>query len=57
LDFENEAKNSERCAVELNHLKFIVVPKVFWKETSKVRGNSSIDFWGLALKAHVPTEM
>ncbi|XP_059899008.1 uncharacterized aarF domain-containing protein kinase 5 isoform X1 [Gadus macrocephalus] len=35
LDFENEAKNSERCAVELNHLKFIVVPKVFWKETSK----------------------
>ena len=57
MDFENEAKNSERCAVELNHLKFIVVPKVFWKETSKVRGNSSIDFWGLALKAHVPTEM
>ncbi|KAK0131667.1 putative aarF domain-containing protein kinase 5 [Merluccius polli] len=35
LDFKNEAKNSERCAEELKHLKFIVVPKVFWKETSK----------------------
>lgn len=35
LDFENEARNSERCAKELNHLKFIVVPKVFWEQTSK----------------------
>ncbi|XP_061671514.1 uncharacterized aarF domain-containing protein kinase 5 isoform X3 [Syngnathoides biaculeatus] len=35
LDFENEARNSERCAEELKHFKFIVVPKVFWEQTSK----------------------
>ncbi|XP_055076611.2 uncharacterized aarF domain-containing protein kinase 5 isoform X1 [Misgurnus anguillicaudatus] len=35
LDFENEGKNSERCAEELKHFKFIVVPKVFWDFTSK----------------------
>ncbi|XP_051925891.1 uncharacterized aarF domain-containing protein kinase 5 [Hippocampus zosterae] len=35
LDFENEARNSERCANDLKHFKFIVVPKVFWEQTSK----------------------
>ncbi|KAL0962203.1 hypothetical protein UPYG_G00337060 [Umbra pygmaea] len=35
LDFENEARNSERCAGELKHLKFVVVPKVYWDQTSK----------------------
>ncbi|XP_051728443.1 uncharacterized aarF domain-containing protein kinase 5 isoform X2 [Ctenopharyngodon idella] len=35
LDFENEGRNSERCAEELKHFKFIVVPKVFWDQTSK----------------------
>uniref|UniRef100_A0A672GWX9 ABC1 atypical kinase-like domain-containing protein n=1 Tax=Salarias fasciatus TaxID=181472 RepID=A0A672GWX9_SALFA len=35
LDFENEARNSERCAEELKNFKFVVVPKVFWKHTSK----------------------
>ncbi|XP_041867880.1 uncharacterized aarF domain-containing protein kinase 5 isoform X2 [Melanotaenia boesemani] len=35
LDFENEARNSERCAEELKHFKFIVIPKVFWEQTSK----------------------
>uniref|UniRef100_A0A6Q2Z1R5 ABC1 atypical kinase-like domain-containing protein n=1 Tax=Esox lucius TaxID=8010 RepID=A0A6Q2Z1R5_ESOLU len=35
LDFENEARNSERCAKELKHLKFVVVPKVYWEQTSK----------------------
>ncbi|XP_029022243.1 uncharacterized aarF domain-containing protein kinase 5 isoform X2 [Betta splendens] len=35
LDFENEAKNSERCAEELKHFKFVIVPKVFWEQTSK----------------------
>ncbi|XP_030645209.1 putative aarF domain-containing protein kinase 5 isoform X1 [Chanos chanos] len=35
LDFENEAKNSERCAEELKHFRFIVVPKVYWDLTSK----------------------
>lgn len=37
LDFENEARNSERCAEELKHFPFVVVPKVFWEQTSKVR--------------------
>lgn len=37
LDFENEARNSERCAEELKHLSFVSVPKVFWEQTSKVR--------------------
>ncbi|KAG9355472.1 hypothetical protein JZ751_000310 [Albula glossodonta] len=35
LDFENEARNSERCAEDLRHFKFIVVPKVYWEQTSK----------------------
>ncbi|KAJ8273299.1 hypothetical protein GJAV_G00099980 [Gymnothorax javanicus] len=35
LDFENEARNSERCARDLKHFKFIIVPKVFWEQTSK----------------------
>eukprot|EP00066_Takifugu_rubripes_P005249 XP_003969173.2 PREDICTED: uncharacterized aarF domain-containing protein kinase 5 [Takifugu rubripes] len=35
LDFENEARNSERCAQELKHLSFVSVPKVFWEQTSK----------------------
>ncbi|XP_026156012.1 putative aarF domain-containing protein kinase 5 isoform X1 [Mastacembelus armatus] len=35
LDFENEARNSERCAEELKHFRFVVVPKVFWEQTSK----------------------
>ncbi|XP_063041815.1 uncharacterized aarF domain-containing protein kinase 5 [Engraulis encrasicolus] len=34
LDFVNEGKNSERCAEELKHFDFIVVPKVFWDYTS-----------------------
>ena len=36
LDFENEAKNAERCQSELRHFPFIYVPKVFWDITSKV---------------------
>ncbi|KAM9339961.1 putative aarF domain-containing protein kinase 5 [Symphorus nematophorus] len=35
LDFENEARNSERCAEELKHFSFVHVPKVFWEQTSK----------------------
>uniref|UniRef100_A0AAY4CHE8 ABC1 atypical kinase-like domain-containing protein n=1 Tax=Denticeps clupeoides TaxID=299321 RepID=A0AAY4CHE8_9TELE len=35
LDFENEGKNSERCAEDLKHFKFLVVPKVYWDLTSK----------------------
>lgn len=37
LDFEKEARNSERCAEELKHFSFVFVPKVFWEQTSKVR--------------------
>lgn len=43
LDFENEARNSERCAQELKHLTFVSVPKVFWEQTSKV--SLLIDYW------------
>ncbi|XP_069478049.1 uncharacterized aarF domain-containing protein kinase 5 [Ambystoma mexicanum] len=35
LDFENEGRNSERCAQELKCFQFIVVPKVHWDKTSK----------------------
>ncbi|XP_033493912.2 putative aarF domain-containing protein kinase 5 isoform X1 [Epinephelus lanceolatus] len=35
LDFENEARNSERCAEELKHFSFVIIPKVFWEQTSK----------------------
>ncbi|MCI4391747.1 hypothetical protein PGIGA_G00137960 [Pangasianodon gigas] len=35
LDFENEGRNSERCAEELKHFKFVIIPKVFWDLTSK----------------------
>lgn len=37
LDFENEARNSERCARELQHFEFLVVPRVYWEQTSKVK--------------------
>ncbi|XP_060133524.1 uncharacterized aarF domain-containing protein kinase 5 isoform X1 [Zootoca vivipara] len=35
LDFENEAHNSERCAQELKHFDFVVVPRVYWERSSK----------------------
>ncbi|KAJ8966574.1 hypothetical protein NQ314_003469 [Rhamnusium bicolor] len=34
LDFVNEGLNSERCARDLQHLKYIYVPKVFWDYSS-----------------------
>jgi len=36
LDFENEGRNGERCARELQALSYIRVPPVFWHNTSKV---------------------
>ncbi|XP_027713610.1 uncharacterized aarF domain-containing protein kinase 5 isoform X4 [Vombatus ursinus] len=35
LDFENEARNSERCADDLKHFGYIVVPRVHWDKSSK----------------------
>ncbi|XP_062987291.1 uncharacterized aarF domain-containing protein kinase 5 isoform X1 [Elgaria multicarinata webbii] len=35
LDFENEGRNSERCAQELKHLNFVTVPRVHWGKSSK----------------------
>ncbi|XP_029448168.1 uncharacterized aarF domain-containing protein kinase 5 isoform X1 [Rhinatrema bivittatum] len=35
LDFENEGRNSERCARDMKHFKYIVVPKVYWERTTK----------------------
>lgn len=36
LDFENEGRNAERCARELQHFRYIVVPRVHWDKSSKV---------------------
>ncbi|EHB16888.1 hypothetical protein GW7_19235 [Heterocephalus glaber] len=35
LDFENEGHNAERCAEELKHFHYIVVPQVHWDKSSK----------------------
>ncbi|KAM6125775.1 LOW QUALITY PROTEIN: putative aarF domain-containing protein kinase 5 [Pterocles gutturalis] len=35
LDFENEGRNAERCARELRHCHFVVVPRVHWDRSSK----------------------
>ncbi|ELV13603.1 Putative aarF domain-containing protein kinase 5, partial [Tupaia chinensis] len=35
LDFENEGRNAERCARELEHFRFVVVPRVHWDKSSK----------------------
>ena len=36
LDFENEGRNAERCARELQHFPHVVVPRVHWGTSSKV---------------------
>ncbi|XP_053571964.1 uncharacterized aarF domain-containing protein kinase 5 [Bombina bombina] len=35
LDFENEGRNSERCARDLRSLSYVRIPKVHWDRTSK----------------------
>ncbi|XP_022358111.1 uncharacterized aarF domain-containing protein kinase 5 isoform X3 [Enhydra lutris kenyoni] len=35
LDFENEGRNAERCARELRHFHYVVVPRVHWDACSK----------------------
>ncbi|XP_026578789.1 uncharacterized aarF domain-containing protein kinase 5 [Pseudonaja textilis] len=35
LDFEIEGHNGERCAQELKHFRFVVVPRVHWDKSSK----------------------
>ncbi|KAL8181481.1 UNVERIFIED_CONTAM: putative aarF domain-containing protein kinase 5 [Gekko kuhli] len=35
LDFEIEGHNGERCARELEHFGFVVVPRVHWDKSSK----------------------
>ena len=35
LDFEQEARNSEKCQRDLQLLGYVYVPKVFWEYTSK----------------------
>jgi hypothetical protein len=37
LDFEQEGRNAEQCRRDLRHLKYIYIPEVNWKLTSKVR--------------------
>ena len=36
LDFENEARNAERCAKDMKLFPHIYVPKVYWDKTTKV---------------------
>lgn len=36
LDFENEGRNAERCARDLQHFRYVVVPRVHWDTSSKV---------------------
>uniref|UniRef100_G1RI52 AarF domain containing kinase 5 n=1 Tax=Nomascus leucogenys TaxID=61853 RepID=G1RI52_NOMLE len=35
LDFENEGRNAERCARELAHFPYVVVPRMHWDKSSK----------------------
>ncbi|XP_075445324.1 putative aarF domain-containing protein kinase 5 [Ascaphus truei] len=35
LDFENEGRNSERCARDLRGLAYVLIPTVHWDRTSK----------------------
>ncbi|KAM7075484.1 putative aarF domain-containing protein kinase 5 isoform 2-T2 [Molossus nigricans] len=35
LDFENEGRNAERCARDLQHFHYVVVPRVHWDTSSK----------------------
>uniref|UniRef100_A0A8C6XQ20 AarF domain containing kinase 5 n=1 Tax=Naja naja TaxID=35670 RepID=A0A8C6XQ20_NAJNA len=35
LDFEIEGHNGQRCAQELKHFRFVVVPRVHWEKSSK----------------------
>ncbi|XP_070604516.1 uncharacterized aarF domain-containing protein kinase 5 isoform X4 [Erythrolamprus reginae] len=35
LDFEIEGHNGERCAQELKHFQFVVVPRIHWEKSSK----------------------
>uniref|UniRef100_A0A8U8AUQ3 Uncharacterized protein n=1 Tax=Geospiza parvula TaxID=87175 RepID=A0A8U8AUQ3_GEOPR len=44
LDFENEARNSERCGRDLGHLRGVTVPRVHWGHCSKVRHVLTADF-------------
>ncbi|GAB1601201.1 uncharacterized aarF domain-containing protein kinase 5-like [Argonauta hians] len=35
LDFINEARNGEKCAADLKHLKYVHVPHIDWNSTSR----------------------
>ena len=43
LDFENEGRNAERCARDLRHCTYVVVPRVHWDKCSKVGGSGQGD--------------
>lgn len=51
LDFENEGRNAERCARDLQHFHYVVVPRVHWDTSSKVG-------WALrGVGVHRPAEL
>uniref|UniRef100_A0A8C8RG58 AarF domain containing kinase 5 n=1 Tax=Pelusios castaneus TaxID=367368 RepID=A0A8C8RG58_9SAUR len=35
LDFENEGWNAERCARDLHHITYVVIPRIHWDKCSK----------------------
>lgn len=35
LDFENEGRNGEQCAIDLKKFKYAYIPKVYWNLSSK----------------------
>ncbi len=37
LDFELESRHGEKCAADLRDLKFVHIPNINWKYTTKVR--------------------
>ena len=41
LDFVNEGKNAERCAVDMKKFNYVHIPKVEWDLTSKVGTSDS----------------
>ena len=49
LDFENEGRNGERCAQELQKFPFVYVPKIHWTQTSKVRNFMLNSFQNIVL--------
>ncbi|CAG9840270.1 unnamed protein product [Diabrotica balteata] len=57
LDFINEGLNGERCARDLQHLKYVHVPKIYWDYTSlRVLVTEFIDGYKISDVEHLKNE-